>query len=123
MEVKFYRCKHCGQIITVIKDTGVTPECCGEKMTELVARSTDAAVEKHVPVWNVENGKVLVNVGEVAHPMTEAHYIEWVALKSTNSVQIKMLNPSDEPKVCFALSEGEKAEEVYTYCNLHGLWK
>lgn len=123
MEVKFYRCQHCGQIITVIKESGVTPMCCGEKMTKLVARSTDAAVEKHVPVWEVEDGKVLVNVGEVAHPMTDAHYIEWVALQSTNSVQIKMLKPGDEPKTCFALSEGEKAEEVYTYCNLHGLWK
>ena len=36
-EVKFYRCNHCGNIVVVVKDAGVTPMCCGEKMELLVA--------------------------------------------------------------------------------------
>ena len=30
MEQKFYICKHCGNIIAKVKDTGVPVICCGE---------------------------------------------------------------------------------------------
>ena len=32
MEQKFYICKHCGNIIAKVKDTGVPVICCGEPM-------------------------------------------------------------------------------------------
>ncbi|MFR3451515.1 MAG: desulfoferrodoxin family protein [Collinsella sp.] len=50
--------------------------------TEVAANSVDAAVEKHVPVVELQReGHVLnVTVGEVEHPMEDAHYIEWIAL-------------------------------------------
>ena len=51
MEVKYYVCKHCGNIIEKVKDKGVPIMCCGEAMHELKAGVTDAAVEKHVPGW------------------------------------------------------------------------
>ena len=51
MEQKFYICKHCGNIIAKVKDVGVPVVCCGEPMSEIVPGTTDAAVEKHVPVW------------------------------------------------------------------------
>ena len=38
------------------------------RMSEIVPGTTDAAVEKHVPVWTVENGIVHVKVGSVEHP-------------------------------------------------------
>ena len=63
MEQKFYICKHCGNIIAKVKDTGVPVVCCGEPMSEIIPGTTDAAVEKHVPVWTVENGIVHVKVG------------------------------------------------------------
>ena len=69
MEQKFYICKHCGNIIAKVKDVGVPVVCCGEPMSEIVPGTTDAAVEKHVPVWTVENGIVHVKVGSVEHPM------------------------------------------------------
>ena len=69
MEQKFYICKHCGNIIAKVKDAGVPVVCCGEPMSEIVPGTTDAAVEKHVPVWTVENGIVHVKVGSVEHPM------------------------------------------------------
>ena len=34
MEQKFYICKHCGNIIAKVKDTGVPVICCGEPMSE-----------------------------------------------------------------------------------------
>ena len=123
MEQKFYVCKHCGKIIAVVKESGVPVMCCGQKMTEIVPGSVDAAAEKHVPVWTVEGNTVNVKVGEVAHPMMPEHYIEWVSLQSKCGNQRKQLRPGDAPEVSFALTDGDEVEAVYAYCNLHSLWK
>ena len=123
MEQKFYICEHCGNIIAKVKDAGVPVMCCGQKMTEIVPGSVDAAAEKHVPVWTVEGNTVNVKVGEVAHPMLPEHYIEWVSLQSKCGNQRKQLRPGDAPEVSFALTDGDEVEAVYAYCNLHSLWK
>ena len=123
MEQKFYVCKHCGKIIAVVKESGVPVMCCGQKMTEIVPGSVDAAAEKHVPVWTVEGNTVKVKVSEVAHPMLPEHYIEWVSLQSKCGNQRKQLRPGDAPEVSFALTDGDEVEAVYAYCNLHSLWK
>ena len=123
MEMKFYRCAHCGKIIAVVKESGVPVMCCGQKMQEIVPGTTDAAVEKHVPAFAMQGDIVTVTVGAVAHPMVEEHYIEWVSLQTKGGNQRKALKPGDEPKVCFAICDGDEVEAVYAYCNLHSLWK
>ena len=123
MDLKFYRCNHCGQIVAVVKKTGVPIVCCGEQMQEIVPGTTDAAVEKHVPVYEVTGNIVTVSIGSVADPMIEEHYIEWVALQTKAGNQRKALTPGSEPKVSFALTDGDEVVAVYAYCNLHGLWK
>lgn len=123
MDMKFYKCKHCGQMVAIVKETGVPIICCGEPMEEIIAGTTDAAVEKHVPVYEVKDNIVTVTVGSVEHPMIDVHYIEWVSLKTKQGNQRKALNPGDEPKVEFAICEGDEVEAVYAYCNLHSLWK
>ena len=123
MEMKFYRCARCGQIVAIVKKTGAPVMCCGAPMEEIIPSSTDASVEKHVPVVEVEGCKVKVTVGEAAHPMLPEHYIEWVSLQTKAGNQRKALKPGDEPQVCFAICEGDEVEAVYAYCNLHGLWK
>ena len=123
MEMKFYICEHCGNIIAKVKDAGVPVVCCGEKMKELVPNTEDAAQEKHVPAYELKGNVVEVTVGAVEHPMLEEHYIEWIALQTDKGNQRKQLKPGDAPKASFALLDGEKLEAVYAYCNLHGLWK
>ena len=123
MELKFYICEHCGNIITKVNDAGVPVNCCGEPMKELVPGTTDAATEKHVPVCEVKDGVVNVTVGEVEHPMLEEHFIQWIAIKTKEGVQIKHLKPGAAPKASFALTAGDEVEAVYEYCNLHSLWK
>lgn len=120
-ERKFYICRHCGNIITKLNNSGVPVVCCGEPMQELVPGSTDAAGEKHVPVVTVEGGKVSVVVGSVAHPMTPEHYIQWIYLDTENGGQFKYLTPDSEPKATFELGD-DVPIGVYEYCNLHGLW-
>ena len=75
MKQRFFICKHCGNLIAMVKDTGVPVVCCGEKMHELIPGTTDASVEKHVPVYTVEGSTVHVKVGEAEHPMLPEHYI------------------------------------------------
>ena len=123
MELKFFRCNHCGNIIVKIKDSSVPVVCCGENMQELVPGTTDAAVEKHLPVCKVNGSSVSVTVGSVLHPMLPEHSINWICLQTNKGFQLKYLNPGEEPKAVFALADGEKVEAVYEYCNLHGLWK
>jgi superoxide reductase len=121
--MKFYVCKHCGKIIVMLKETAVPTICCGEPMSELVPGTTDAAVEKHVPVISQAGNKVTVTVGSVAHPMAAEHFIQWILLATDKGNQRKLLKPGDEPKAEFMLLDGEKAVAAYEYCNLHGLWK
>lgn len=123
MEQKFYICEHCGNIIVKVKDTGVPVMCCGQNMTELRPGTTDAALEKHVPVCRAENNLVTVTVGSVEHPMLPEHFIEWILLQTKQGSQSKFLKPGDQPTACFALCEGDEVEAVYAYCNLHSLWK
>ena len=123
MEMKFYRCAKCGQIIAIVKASKCPVFCCGEQMQEIIPGTTDASVEKHVPVYEVKGNKVLVTVGSVEHPMLPEHYIEWVSLQTKFGNQRKALNPGDEPKVCFPICEGDEVKAVYAYCNLHSLWK
>lgn len=121
--MKFYICKHCGNIIAYVASSGVKVVCCGDPMTELVPNSTDAAQEKHVPVVKVEGKKVTVTVGSTLHPMTAEHHIEWIAIHTKQGNQRKPLDVSGKPEAVFMLADGDEFIEAFAYCNLHGLWK
>ena len=121
--MKFCKCKKCGSIIAMVKEGGCPIMCCGEEMKEIIPGTTDAAVEKHVPVYEVKGNKVYVTVGATEHPMLPEHYIEWIAVQTSAGNQRKELKPGDAPKACFALCEGEEVRAVLAYCNLHSLWK
>ena len=119
-KIRFYRCPHCGNIITKVEDSGVPVICCGEKMQELIPNDKDATVEKHVPFVEIQDGKLIVKVGEVEHPMSEDHYIMWIALVSDKSLDIHFLKPMEKPITSFPIVDDYV---IYEYCNFHGLWK
>ncbi len=123
METKFFKCEICGKIVEVIKDTPGQLVCCGKPMTELIPGTTDGAVEKHVPVVEIEGNTVTVKIGSVQHPMEDVHYIEWIAIETKEGSQRKILKPGDEPKAVFVLSDTDEFVSAKEYCNLHGLWK
>ena len=121
--MKFYRCEHCGNIITFVHSAGVPVMCCGQKMTELVPGTTDGAAEKHVPVVEVQGSTVQVKVGSVEHPMLPEHFIQFIAIETKQGSQIKYLQPGEKPQASFVLADGDQLVAAYEYCNLHGLWK
>ena len=121
--MKFYRCEHCGNIITFVHSAGVPVMCCGQKMTELVPGTTDGAAEKHVPVVEVQGSTVQVKVGSVEHPMLPEHFIQFIAIETKHGSQIKYLQPGEKPQASFVLADGDQLVAAYEYCNRHGLWK
>ena len=120
--MKFYKCEICGNIITHLANEVGVVSCCGTEVTEINPNVTEAATEKHLPVYE-KNGNVLtVKVGEVAHPMLETHYITAIAVETNKGEYVKKLIPG-EPAVAEFVINDEEVLGVYEYCNLHGLWK
>lgn len=116
----FYKCPICGNIIGLISGDINHIRCCGVEMELMVANSQDAATEKHVPVYEKEEDKIIVRVGEVEHPMEEDHYIMWIAQVSDNETTRIRLKPSQKAEVKFRYIPNST---LYAYCNKHGLWK
>lgn len=113
-----YKCPETGSLVEVL----VGGECELGNLQPVKENTTDAATEKHVPVVEKVEGGYRVTVGEVEHPMTEAHSIQWIELiTENNEVLRKYLSPTDKPVAVFKTD----AKEVYAreYCNLHGLWR
>ena len=119
--MKFYYCKHCKNLELVMHDGDPTPVCCGETMTVLTANTAEAAKEKHLPIIQKNQPKAVIQVGEVEHPMTTEHLIEWIATTDNNTIEIKHLTASDQPVMQSNFDSSAKLS-VYAYCNLHGLW-
>lgn len=132
--LKFYTCRICGNLIEMIEDTGVIPNCCGDDMDELIPGTTDGAKEKHIPVYTISpeipginNEKlctevITVKVGEEPHPMNENHSINWIVILTDKGVYRKNLDCCQEAQTDFCLKKDETLKAIYAYCNLHGLW-
>ncbi|MCL2226614.1 MAG: desulfoferrodoxin [Oscillospiraceae bacterium] len=118
---RFFRCKHCGNFVGLIKDEGPPLTCCGEAMAELVPNTHDASVEKHVPEVTVAGDRISVQVGSTAHPMEAEHHISFIYVETESGGQRKCLKVGEAPKAEFSFI-GDKPIAVFEYCNLHGLW-
>lgn len=110
-------------IIMLIGGSGQDISVGGKPMQFLTANTTDAAQEKHVPQVTVDGKKISVKVGSVAHPMTEAHLIQWIYLQTKRGGQYVHLSATDKPEAEFIVADDDEPIAAYEYCNLHGLWK
>ena len=119
--MKVYICKKCENLIKT--DNEKDAFCCGEAMQNLNAQEKDGPVEKHLPIYNVEENKIKVKVGEVEHPMTNEHFIEWIALETKNNIKKVKLSYTDRPYCEFDIDSSDEAVAIYSGCNLHGIWK
>ncbi|GAA0123310.1 MAG: desulfoferrodoxin [Clostridium argentinense] len=119
---QIYKCDICGNIVEVVHPAGGSLVCCGKPMTLKKENTTDAANEKHVPVLEEVDGKVLVKVGSVEHPMLPEHHIEWIEIHTEDRVYRKYLSVDEKPEAIFNVTL-DKVLYAREYCNLHGLWK
>ena len=118
---EIYKCNVCGNIVQVLHSGVGQLVCCGQPMQLMTENTVDAAHEKHVPVIEKTDSGIKVTVGSVAHPMEEAHHIEWIEVIADGKNYRKFLKPGDAPEAVFNI----QAEQITAreYCNLHGLWK
>jgi superoxide reductase len=119
--LEVYKCEVCGNIVEVLHGGDGELVCCGQPMNRVVENTVDAAKEKHVPVVEKIEGGIKVKVGDVAHPMEEKHYIEWVEIIADGKAYRQFLNPGEAPEATFNI----EADQITAreYCNIHGLWK
>ena len=119
-KIIFYKCPICGNIIELIEGDNSHIVCCGKQMEELKANTVDAAVEKHIPVYEKIEDEIVVRVGELEHPMEKDHYIMWIAQVTENKMIRVQLYPEQSTETRFPYIKGAS---LYAYCNKHGLWK
>ena len=119
--LEVYKCEVCGNIVEVLFGGEGELVCCGKPMVLQKENTVDAAKEKHVPVVEKTANGFKVKVGEVAHPMEEKHYIQWVEIIADKKAYRQFLNPGEAPEATFEI----QADQVTAreYCTLHGLWK
>jgi len=118
---EIYKCGLCGNIIEILHGGKGELVCCGKSMLLLKENTTDAALEKHVPVIEQIPGGVKVTVGSIAHPMLNEHFIEWIEILADGKVYRKYLNPGEVPEAVFNIEA--KNITAREFCNLHGLWR
>ncbi|MFO7576225.1 MAG: desulfoferrodoxin [Pelovirga sp.] len=118
--LEVFKCGLCGNIVEVMHSGAGALVCCGKNMELMKENTVDAATEKHVPVIVKGEGTITVKVGSVAHPMEDAHYIEWVELIADDKIYRKYLKPGEAPEATFSLTATDVSAREY--CNLHGHW-
>lgn len=118
--MKIYVCKKCGNVVLKLEDKSEELKYCGEKMELVDANTTEAATEKHLPVYEIKEGMINIKVGEVEHPMTDEHYISFIILASDDNYMIRKLKAGDKPEASFPYDKSYN--KIYAYCNLHSLW-
>lgn len=116
-----YRCSVCGNMVELVHTGNGELICCGQPMQRLKENTTDASLEKHVPLIEKTNDGIRVKVGSIAHPMEEKHYIEWIEVIAGGRVCRHFLKPGQAPEADFCLEGTELTAREY--CNLHGLWR
>ena len=119
--LEVYKCEVCGNIIEVLFGGEGELVCCGKPMVLQKENIVDAAKEKHVPVVEKTADGFKVKVGEVAHPMEEKHYIQWVEIIADGKAYRQFLNPGEAPEATFNIHADQVTAREY--CTLHGLWK
>ena len=123
-KLELYKCDVCGNFVEVVLAGVGQLVCCNQPMNLLKAGTTDAATEKHVPFFEKIDEELKIRVGEIPHPMEEAHHIQFIEAisKDERYVKRKYLYPGDEPELrlkCYDVNQLTARE----FCNLHGLWE
>ena len=109
---RFYVCPVCGNVIHGLGTAVVS--CCGITLPPLEAEEPD---EDHaVTVEKVEDELFL----SLRHPMTKEHYISFLALVTTDRLQLVKLYPEGNAETRV---QPRGRGGLYWYCNRHGLYK
>ena len=116
---KILKCDDCGSIIQVLAEGD--EKVCSDHMLEFPVQTEGEKAPKHKPVVEIDGDKVTVKVGEVAHPMDDDHYIQFVIVEAGGEQYAKCFKPGDVAEATFTVNAAEDVKAL-AFCNLHGLW-
>jgi transcriptional regulator with XRE-family HTH domain/desulfoferrodoxin (superoxide reductase-like protein) len=112
LRCKFYVCPVCGNIIHCTGSTVIS--CCGIPLPALEAEDADESHE--ITLQAVEDEHFFT----IAHPMTKAHFISFLAFVTTDRVQLVKFYPEGNAETRLQL---RGRGYLYWYCNRHGLYR
>ena len=116
---KILKCEECGSIIQVfVEGEG---DACDAHMIEIPEQTEGDKAPKHKPVVEIDGDKVTVKVGEVAHPMDDDHFIQFIVVSAGAEQYAKCFKPGDVAEATFTVNSTEDVV-AQAFCNLHGLW-
>lgn len=111
-KLRFCVCPVCGNVILSTGEALVS--CCGVTLPPLEAEEPDDAHGIRVEI--VEDEYYVT----VRHPMERAHFISFLAAVSDMGVQLRKLYPEQGAEARFRI---ERVQQIYAYCNRHGLFR
>lgn len=121
LKLQIYKCNICGNLVQILQEGEGNLVCCGKEMELMSIQydTTNELGEKHTPKIEIKDGKKYVNV--IGHPMTDAHYIQFIESysKDKNELHLKFFNPNEIPEM---ESKLDKEFDSVEYCNIHHLW-
>lgn len=119
--MRLYKCNDTGLMFEDINnsDNGLELSFCAIKGF-IPKEKEEGLTEKHIPVYKRQGNDLIVTIGSTPHPMTQEHRIEYVELETNKGFYRK--SPNKDPMVTFKLEDDEEVLNVYSFCNLHGLW-
>jgi len=116
-----FKCITCENVVEILREGDGELFCCGKPMVKEESKNNDDGVEKHLPVIKEKETYFEISVGEVEHPMTLEHHIEWVEINTSKESIKKFFNVNEKP--VFTIPKDHKVKNVRAYCNKHGLWR
>lgn len=122
--MRLYKCTDTGLMLEEINNynNGLELSFCAIKgIIPKEFEEEEGLTEKHVPQIERKGNELKVVVGSIPHPMTVEHHIEYVELETNKGTYRKNLDKI--PTVTFKLDDDEIVLNIYSYCNLHGLWR
>lgn len=120
--MKFYMCSKCNQMYFSEDKASDNLVCCEEKVEELVPIEIGDVLDHHGIVIRKTGNFVNISIND-KHPMIETHFIKFIALQTNEGFQYKELDYLKERKTTFILSNTETIIQIYTYCNIHMLFR
>ena len=114
MRSVFYVCPICGNVVHAMGEGSFS--CCGSQMLPQEAEDATEDLAHAFTVERIEHDWFIT----LDHPMTKQHYISFVALVTSDTVQLKKLYPEQSIEVRLPMRD---CGWLYLYCNLHGLFR
>jgi len=112
LRMKFYVCPICGNILHSTGSAVIS--CCGVTLPPLEAEEPDD--DHAITIQQVEDEHFIT----VRHDMTKSHYISFIALVTTDRMQLVKLYPEGNAETRLPRC---RRGTLYIFCNRHGLMK